>query len=233
MKNEVANEAPGKAQAAKPQLLIVDDDPLITDTLAFALGADYEVLAVESRSRAVELVRQLAPVPGLALIDLGLPPTPHSPEEGFRLIADLLAHSPAMKIFVLSGQNEAANARHARALGAWEFIAKPANPLTLKRALDRARGSGIEHPNHRHRRLLRACRERPSRRAAEQRDELAPLYPNHVIPRAYAVWVRLKRTLAALAYFAQCLGRRFLVVGAQHDRSRTRAAVPQLGRGHR
>jgi hypothetical protein len=30
--------------------------------------------------------------------------------------------------------------------------------------------------------------------------------------------------LAALAYFAQCLGRRFLVVGAQHDRSRTRAA---------
>ena len=139
MKNEVANETPDKAQAAKPQLLLVDDDPLITDTLAFALGADYEVLAVESRARAVELVRQLAPVPGLALIDLGLPPTPHSPEEGFRLIADLLAHSPAMKIFVLSGQNEAANARHARALGAWEFIAKPANPLTLKRALDRAR----------------------------------------------------------------------------------------------
>src|SRR6202008_4529576 len=98
----------------------------------------YEVLAVESRGRAIELVRQLAPVPGLALIDLGLPPTPHSPEEGFRLIADLLAHSPAMKIFVLSGQNEAANARHARALGAWEFIAKPCDPVTLKRAFDRA-----------------------------------------------------------------------------------------------
>jgi two-component system nitrogen regulation response regulator GlnG len=140
VKNEVANATPGSAQAAKPQLLVVDDDPLITDSLAFALGADYEVLAVESRERAIELVRQLAPVPALALIDLGLPPTPHSPEEGFRLIADLLAHSPAMKIFVLSGQNEAANARHARALGAWEFIAKPANPLTLKRSLDRARG---------------------------------------------------------------------------------------------
>src|SRR3954469_3664506 len=99
---------------------------------------DYEVLAVDSRTRAVELVRQLAPVPGLALIDLGLPPTPHSPEEGFQLIADLLAHSPSMKIFVLSGQNEAANARHARALGAWEFIAKPCDPATIKRALDRA-----------------------------------------------------------------------------------------------
>ena len=122
----------------KPSLLVVDDDPLITDTLAFALGTDYEVLTVDSRQHAVELLRQLARPPGLALVDLGLPPTPHSPEEGFRLIADLLAHSPAMKIFVLSGQNDAANARHARALGAWEFIAKPSDPVTLKRVLERA-----------------------------------------------------------------------------------------------
>ena len=31
------------APDAKPSLLVVDDDPLITDTLAFALGPDYEV----------------------------------------------------------------------------------------------------------------------------------------------------------------------------------------------
>src|SRR5687768_3979719 len=123
---------------SKPALLVVDDDPLITDTLAFALGPDYEVLAVESRSQAIELLRQLPSAPQLALVDLGLPPAPHSPEEGFRLVADLLAHSPAMKIFVLSGQNDAANARHARALGAWEFIAKPSDPVALKRVLDRA-----------------------------------------------------------------------------------------------
>jgi DNA-binding NtrC family response regulator len=124
--------------SGKPSLLVVDDDPLITDTLAFALGRDYEVLTVESRQGAIELLRQLERAPQLALVDLGLPPTPHSPEEGFRLIGDLLAHSPAMKILVLSGQNDAANARHARALGAWEFIAKPSDPVTLKRVLDRA-----------------------------------------------------------------------------------------------
>ena len=123
---------------AKTALLIVDDDPLITDTLAFALGADYEVYACESRSHAIELLRQLASPPPLALVDLGLPPAPHSPAEGFQLIADLLAHSPRMKIFVLSGQNDAANARHARALGAWEFIAKPSDPALLKRSLVRA-----------------------------------------------------------------------------------------------
>ena len=88
---------------AKPTLLVVDDDPLITDTLAFALGADYEVLACDSRRHAVELVRQLPQAPALALVDLGLPPTPHAPDEGFQLIADLLAHAPGMKIFVLSG----------------------------------------------------------------------------------------------------------------------------------
>src|SRR5438477_6012105 len=122
----------------KPSLLVVDDDPLITDTLAFALGPDFDVQACESRSHAIDLLRQLPEPPELALVDLGLPPSPHRPDEGFQLIADLLAHSPGMKIFVLSGQNEAANARHARALGAWEFIAKPCDPVTLKRAFDRA-----------------------------------------------------------------------------------------------
>jgi len=133
---------PQPAPDPKPGLLIVDDDALITDTLAFVLGAEYTVYTCESRTHAIELLRQLDAPPPLALVDLGLPPTPHSPEEGFRLIGDLLAHSPRMKIFVLSGQNEAANARHARALGAWEFVAKPADPASLRRLLAR----GLELP---------------------------------------------------------------------------------------
>src|SRR5580765_5294012 len=123
---------------AKPSLLVVDDDPLITETLAYALGKDFEVMVSDSRQHAVSLLRQLDEAPQLALVDLGLPPSPHRPDEGFQLISDLLAHSPSMKIFVLSGQNDAANARHARALGAWEFIAKPSDPVLLKRSLARA-----------------------------------------------------------------------------------------------
>ena len=126
------------APEGRPRLLIVDDDVLIVDTLSFALGAEFEVLACESRPHAVELLRQLPEAPQLALVDLGLPPTPHTPDEGFQLIADLLAHSPGMRIFVLSGQNDAAHARHARALGAAEFIAKPCDPAALKKILARA-----------------------------------------------------------------------------------------------
>ena len=123
---------------ARPALLVVDDDTLITDTLAFTLGSEFDVLACDSRTHAIDLLRQLPEAPALALVDLGLPPTPHAPEEGFRLIADLLAHAPTMRIVVLSGQNEAAHARHARALGAAEFVAKPCDPATLKRLLQRA-----------------------------------------------------------------------------------------------
>src|SRR5712692_4125102 len=130
--------APDAQARGRPALLVVDDDALITDALAFALGADFEVHTCESRASAIELLRQLEAPPPLALVDLGLPPAPHAPDEGFQLIADLLAHSPSMKIFVPSGQNDAANARHARALGAWEFVAKPSDPALLKRLLARA-----------------------------------------------------------------------------------------------
>ena len=83
--------------ASKPELLIVDDDPLIIDTLSFVLGKDYNVRAAGSRAQVKSLLRQLDAAPELALVDLGLPPTPHRPDEGFQLITDLLAHSPSMK----------------------------------------------------------------------------------------------------------------------------------------
>ena len=129
---------PHDARGGKPLLLIVDDDTLIAETLTFALGADFEVYACESRAHAIELLRQLPQPPQLALVDLGLPPRPHAPDEGFQLIANLLAHAPGMRIFVLSGQSDAAHARHARALGATEFIAKPCDPALLKATLMRA-----------------------------------------------------------------------------------------------
>jgi DNA-binding NtrC family response regulator len=124
--------------ATKPELLIVDDDPLITDTLSFVLSKDYSVRVAASRAQVKSLLRQLDAPPALALVDLGLPPTPHRPDEGFRLITELLAYSPAIKILVLSGQSDESNARYARTLGAVEFIAKPCEPEVLKAMLAKA-----------------------------------------------------------------------------------------------
>ncbi len=113
-------------------LLIVDDDPLIREGLAVAFSDNFTVHQAESRVAAIELLRKLPSPPQLALVDLGLPPFPHRPDEGFHLIAELLTHSPKIKIFVLSGQDEQSNARHARTLGAIDFIAKPCAPEDIK-----------------------------------------------------------------------------------------------------
>ncbi len=121
-----------------PSLLIVDDDPLIREGLAVAFGDHFRIYQAESRVAAIDLLRKLPTPPQLALIDLGLPPVPHRPDEGFHLIAELLAHSPKIKIFVLSGQDDQSNARHARALGAVDFIAKPCAPEKIRKYLDDA-----------------------------------------------------------------------------------------------
>ena len=118
-----------------PSLLIVDDDSLIRDSLRLALADSFDVHLAESRLQAIQLLRGMDVPPQLALIDLGLPPTPHRPTEGFRLVAELLAHSPGIKIIVLSGQDEDSNARHARTLGATDFIAKPCSPESIKTQL--------------------------------------------------------------------------------------------------
>ena len=124
--------------AQRPVLIIIDDDPLITDTLHFVLGKHFDVYVAESRSQAKSLLRQLDEPPSLALVDLGLPPVPHKPDEGFKVIGELLAHSPTMKILVLSGQNEEVNVKHALALGAVDFIPKPCDVDRLKDLLQNA-----------------------------------------------------------------------------------------------
>ena len=122
----------------KPRLLIVDDDPLISDTLNFVLSRDFEVHTAGSRAEAIAWLRSAPQAPDLALVDLGLPPTPQLPIEGFHLIAELLAHAPAIRILVLSGQNEESNARRARALGAVDLVPKPCEPEHLKNLLNNA-----------------------------------------------------------------------------------------------
>lgn len=121
--------------STRPSLLIVDDDSLIREGLAIAFENDFTVYQADSRTAAIALLRSLSTPPQLALIDLGLPPLPHRPDEGFQLIAELLAHSSKIKIFTLSGQDEKSNARHARALGAIDFIAKPCSPEKIKQRL--------------------------------------------------------------------------------------------------
>lgn len=116
----------------RPVLMIIDDDPLITDTLHFVLSKYFDVCVAESHAQLKSLLLQQDVPPALALVDLGLPPSPHTPEEGFKVISALLAHSPTIKIHVLSGQSDDVNVKRALSLGAVDFIAKPCDVDKLK-----------------------------------------------------------------------------------------------------
>ncbi len=119
-----------------PGLILVDDDPLIVESLSFVLGVDFKVHTSDSRHAAKTLLQNLDELPTLALIDLGLPPDPHAPDEGFALITELLAFNRSMKILVLSGQSDRSNIQHALTLGAVDFVPKPCDADLLRARLN-------------------------------------------------------------------------------------------------
>ncbi len=140
MPGKMQHNAQAQAQTVcgdeKQTLLLVDDDPLISEGLGFMLGKQFHVVTAESRHAAIEQLagsgtgdKPLRPI--LALVDLGLPPFPHKPDEGFALVRELLAMDPQMKVLVLSGQDDDINIQHALTIGAVDFIAKPAEPDLL------------------------------------------------------------------------------------------------------
>lgn len=132
-------------------LLLVDDDPLILESLGFLLRKHYKIIAADSRSKVAGLLAEVEQQPDIALIDLGLPPFPHKPDEGFGLIRELIAQSGDMKIMVLSGQDNDVNIQHALTLGAVDFIAKPADPdLLLARLEHHLRLQQVERQRDNH-----------------------------------------------------------------------------------
>ena len=124
-----------EAATDRALLLLVDDDELIVEALGYVLADDFDIISAPTRAAARQLLQRAARPPQLALIDLGLPPTPHSPAEGFALIEELFAFNRTMKVLVLSGQDERGNIQHALTLGAVDFVAKPCDPQLLRARL--------------------------------------------------------------------------------------------------
>ena len=116
-------------------LLIVEDDIALQKQIKWSLDQFEAVTANDRESALVQLRRHS---PAVVTMDLGLPPDADSVSEGFKLLEQILAVDSDIKVIVLTGQNDQANALRAIALGAYDFFAKPFEPELLTLTIGRA-----------------------------------------------------------------------------------------------
>jgi two-component system NtrC family response regulator len=131
----------------RPLLLMVEDDKGLQKQMRWSFD-QYEVVFAADRESAIAALRRHEPA--VMTLDLGLPPEPDVPDEGFRTLEEVLSLAPATKVIALTGQNDRANALRAIALGAYDFFAKPFEADVLGLVLARAfRVSDLEKENQR------------------------------------------------------------------------------------
>jgi two-component system NtrC family response regulator len=123
------------SSAKKPQVLIVEDDLALQKQIRWSLDRFESVTAADRESALAQFRRTPTPV---VTMDLGLPPDADSVSEGFALLEALLALDPQVKVIVLSGQSDRANALRAVDRGAYDFLAKPLEADLLGMTVDRA-----------------------------------------------------------------------------------------------
>ncbi|MDP1690711.1 MAG: sigma 54-interacting transcriptional regulator, partial [Burkholderiaceae bacterium] len=119
----------------RAQVLIVEDDLALQKQIKWALDRFESVTAHDRDGALAQFRRAAAPV---VTMDLGLPPDADSVGEGFALLEALLGLDPAVKVIVLSGQSDRANACRAVELGAYDFLAKPLEADLLNMTVERA-----------------------------------------------------------------------------------------------
>ena len=121
---------------ARDHLLIIEDDEDIQTQLTYALQDDYTVSVAGDRTRAMDAIQ--AASPEIVTLDLGLPPSPDTAEEGLRALEDILAAAPGAKVIIITGNGDRANAIAAVERGAFDYHLKPVNLEDLKVVLRRA-----------------------------------------------------------------------------------------------
>ncbi len=119
----------------KKKLLIIEDEKSVAKQLRWGLGEKYEVtIAFDATQARPFLLSGVFPV---VTLDLGLPPFPDTPEQGFKLLEEIAVLSPHTRVIVITGNTEEEYAIKAIALGAVDFSEKPIDLKLLKIILSR------------------------------------------------------------------------------------------------
>jgi two-component system NtrC family response regulator len=120
--------------AAKPKLLIVEDDEGLRSQYRWAFPSCDVVMAGARPSAVANVQKERPPV---VIMDLGLPPDPDGVSEGFATLEEVLQIAPETKVIVVTGNGERKNALKAISLGAYDFCEKPVELEVLRTIIDR------------------------------------------------------------------------------------------------
>jgi two-component system response regulator RegA len=124
-----------------PSLLLVDDDPILCETLARALARrGFDVRTAFTADDAMQSARESPPE--YAVVDLKLPD-----RCGLKLVPALIHLDPHTRIVVLTGYGSIATAVEAIKLGAMYYLSKPVNADDVVRAFERETGDDDMAPN--------------------------------------------------------------------------------------
>ena len=116
-------------------MLIVEDDLALQKQIKWSLDR-FDSVTAHDRESALLQLRKVSPA--VVTMDLGLPPDADSVSEGFGLLEQIMGVDPSIKVIVLTGQNDQANALKAIGMGAYDFLAKPFEPEMLNLTVERA-----------------------------------------------------------------------------------------------
>ena len=124
---------PPLAQPAALSVLVVDDNPDITETMTLLLQAwGYRTLSATDGAAGLALVESQHP--DVVLMDIGMPRM-----DGYELARKIraLPDGKAVSLIAVSGWGQPADLARSRDAGIDEHLLKPVDPTRLREALDR------------------------------------------------------------------------------------------------
>ncbi len=114
----------------KPDLLLVDDAPMMTRFLSLFFAEQYRVTSCLNPEEAIDLIRK-GYLPNIIVSDLDMPQM-----SGLVLTKVLRQLMPDCPLVVVSGLKESKHRLAALEAGADDFLAKPFHPAELQARLE-------------------------------------------------------------------------------------------------
>ncbi|MGH7846658.1 MAG: sigma-54-dependent transcriptional regulator [Candidatus Binatia bacterium] len=115
---------------SQPNLMVVDDETGVRESLRLVFGRDFRVHEAKTSEEAIQKVREERP--DVVLLDIMMPGT-----DGLKVLKQIKEISPESQVIMLTALNTARTAFLAKEAGAFDYVTKPFDVDELRLRVDR------------------------------------------------------------------------------------------------